>query len=81
LSSLKRVPDIDENEREEACIATSIPKFTEIVNRSPAGKLARRFERKSVIPPTGEQKFTGAVRKADEATQTPTHTTREAMKN
>jgi hypothetical protein len=48
LSSLKTVPYIDENEREETCIATSIPKFTEIVNRSPAGRLARGFEQKSV---------------------------------
>jgi hypothetical protein len=81
LPSLKTVPNIDENEREEASITTSIPKFTEIVNRSPAGKLARRFEQKSVIPPTEKKKSAGDVRKAGKTTQTPTHTTREAMEN
>jgi hypothetical protein len=81
LSSLKTVPSIDENEHEEACIAASIPKFAEIANRSPAGKLASGFGQKSVILPTEKKKPAGDVRKAGKATQTPTHTTREAMVN
>lgn len=78
LSSLKTVPNIKENEREETCVATCIPQFTEIVNRSPAGKLARGFEQKGVKPLTAKRKSAGDIRKGDKVTQTPMHTKREA---